>query len=85
MFQSPDKKDIYYKTDDELELMRSANTLNCQAIAYAGSLIAPGVTGIFLDKEVETFIRDNGGIPAFKGYRGFPNTLTISINELLLT
>jgi methionyl aminopeptidase len=81
MFQSPDKKDIYYKTDDELELMRLANILNCQAIALAGSLIKPGVTGIFLDQEVETFIRDNGGIPAFKGYRGFPNTLTVSINE----
>lgn len=81
MFQSPDKKDIYYKTDDELELMRLANTLNCQAIALAGSLIKPGVTGIFLDQQVEAFILDNGGIPAFKGYRGFPNTLTISIND----
>lgn len=81
MFQSPDKKDIYYKTDDELELMRSANILNCQAIALAGSLIKPGVTGLFLDQQVEAFILDNGGIPAFKGYRGFPNTLTISIND----
>ncbi len=81
MFQSPDKKEIYYKTDDELELMRLANTLNCQAIALAGSLIKPGITGIYLDQQVETFILDNGGIPAFKGYRGFPNTLTISIND----
>ncbi len=81
MFQSPDKKEIYYKTDDELELMRLANILNCKAIALAGSLIKPGVTGIFLDQQVEAFILDNGGIPAFKGYRGFPNTLTISIND----
>ena len=81
MFQSPDKKEIYYKTDDEIELIRKACILNCEAIAYAGSLIKPGVTGKFIDQKTEEFIFDNGGVPAFKGYRDFPNTLTISINE----
>ena len=81
MFQSPDKKEIYYKTADEIELIRIANILNCKAIAYVGSLVKPGVTGAFLDKQAEIFIHDNGGVPAFKGYRGFPNAITISINE----
>lgn len=81
MFQSPDKKEIYYKTDDEIDLIRQACILNCQAIAYVGSLIKSGVTGIYLDQKAEEFIRDHKGVPAFKGYRDFPNTLTVSINE----
>jgi methionyl aminopeptidase len=81
MFQSPDKKEIYYKTDDEIELIRAACILNCQAIAHVASLIKPGVKGDYLDREAETFIRDNGGVPAFKGYRDFPKTLTLSVNE----
>lgn len=81
MFQSPDKKEIYYKTDDEVDLIREACILNCQAIAYVGSLIKAGVTGIYLDQKAEEFIRDHKGVPAFKGYRDFPNTLTVSINE----
>ena len=81
MFQSPDKKEIYYKTEDEVALIRAACILNCEAIAYVGSLIKPGVTGIYLDQKAEEFIRDNKAVPAFKGYRGYPNTLTVSINE----
>ncbi len=81
MFQSPDKKEIYYKTEDEVELIRAACILNCQAIAYVGSLIKPGVTGNFLDQMAEEFIQDHKAVPAFKGYRGYPNTLTVSINE----
>ena len=81
MFQSPDKKEIYYKTDDEVVLIREACILNCKVIAYVGSLIKSGVTGIYLDQKAEEFIRDHNAIPAFKGYRDFPNTLTVSINE----
>jgi methionyl aminopeptidase len=81
MFQSPDKKEIYYKTDDEIELIRAACILNCKAIAHVATLIKPGVQGELLDREAEIFIRDNGGVPAFKGYRDFPKTLTLSINE----
>ena len=44
-------------------------------------MIKPGVTTLHLDKVAEEFIRDNGGIPAFKGYNGFPNTICASLNE----
>jgi methionyl aminopeptidase len=81
MFQSPDKKEIYYKTDDEVVLIREACILNCKVIAYVGSLIKTGVTGLYLDQKAEEFIRDHNAVPAFKGYRDFPNTLTVSINE----
>jgi len=81
MFQSNEKKEIYYKTADEIALIRKSCLLNCRAIAYVGSLIQPGVTGKYLDEKAEEFIRDNGALPAFKGYRGYPNTLTVSLNE----
>jgi methionyl aminopeptidase len=43
-------------------------------------MVEPGVTTAELDRAAEAFIRQHGGIPAFKGYRGFPATLCTSIN-----
>jgi methionyl aminopeptidase len=72
---------IYLKTDEEIELMRVANLLVGATLAEVGKNIAPGVTTLQLDKIAEEFIRDNGAIPLFKGYNGFPNALCISVNE----
>ena len=55
--------------------------LVCKTLAHVASIIKPGTTGLALDKEAESLIRDNGAEPAFKGYRGFPGSLCISINE----
>ena len=48
--------------------------------AEIAKLIKPGIT-LELDRIAEEFIRDNGGVPAFKGFSGFPNTLCVSPNE----
>lgn len=72
---------IYYKTEEEVEYIRESCIWVCKTLAYAGSLLKPGVTGKYIDAKAEEFIRDNGGIPGFKGYGGFPGTLCISINE----
>ncbi|GHV56718.1 methionine aminopeptidase [Bacteroidia bacterium] len=72
---------IYLKTDEEIELMRVANRLVGATLAEVAKHIRPGVTTLQLDKIGDEFIRDQGGIPLFKGYRGFPNVLCISINE----
>jgi len=72
---------IYLKTDEEIELMRIANHLVGSVLAEIGKHIQPGVTTYQLDKIGEDFIRDHGGVPLFKGYKGFPNALCISINE----
>lgn len=72
---------LYLKTDEEVELLRKSNMLVSRTLAEIASLIRPGITTLSLDKVAETFIRDNGAIPAFKGYNGFPNTLCTSINE----
>ncbi|MDR1561595.1 MAG: type I methionyl aminopeptidase [Dysgonamonadaceae bacterium] len=72
---------IYLKTDDEIELMRIANRIVGKTLAEIGKVIAPGVQTISLDKLADTFIRDHRGIPLFRGYKGFPASICVSINE----
>jgi methionyl aminopeptidase len=72
---------LYIKTNEEVELLRKSNQLVSRTLAEIASLIRPGITTISLDRVAETFILDNGGQPAFKGYNGFPNTLCTSVNE----
>jgi len=72
---------INIKTDEEIELIRESSLLVGKTLAEAAKFIKPGIKTITLDKIAEEFIRDNGGKPGFKGYRGFPYTLCISINE----
>ena len=72
---------IYYKTEEEIELVRESSLLVAKTHAEIAGLIKPGITTLALDKIAEEFIRDNGGIPAFKGYGGFPNTLCMSPND----
>ena len=72
---------IYYKTEEEIDLIRNSSLLVAKTHAEIAGLIKPGITTLALDKIAEEFIRDNGGVPAFKGYGGFPNTLCMSPNE----
>jgi len=72
---------LYLKTDEEVGLLRESNLLVSRTLAEMASIIRPGITTLYLDKIAESFIRDNGAIPAFKGYGGFPNTLCTSVNE----
>jgi len=55
--------------------------LVAQTLEALKGLISPGVTTEELDRFAEEFIRERGGIPAFKGYRGYPKTLCVSVNE----
>jgi methionyl aminopeptidase len=50
-------------------------------LAEIASWLRPGMTGIELDKKAEEYIRDHQGVPAFKGFHGFPASLCISRNE----
>jgi len=72
---------LYVKTDEEVGLLKASNMLVSRTLAEIASLIKPGVTTLYLDKMAESFIRDNGATPAFKGYGGFPNTLCTSVND----
>ena len=72
---------IYYKTREEIDLIRESSLLVSKTLAEIAKLIQPGITSLALDKVAEEYILDNGGVPAFKGYNGFPNSLCISPNE----
>jgi len=72
---------LYLKTDEEVGLLRKSNMLVSRTLGEIASLIKPGITTLYLDKIAESFIRDNGATPAFKGYGGFPNTLCTSVND----
>ena len=72
---------IHYRSEDEIDLIRESSLLVAKTHAEISALIKPGVTTLQLDTIAEEFIRDNGGVPAFKGYGGFPNTLCASLNE----
>lgn len=72
---------IYYKTSEEIELIRESALTVSRALAVVAEFIGEGVTTVKLDTLAEEFIRDAGGIPSFKGYQGFPATLCMSVNE----
>ena len=71
---------IIPKTREQIEIMRESALLVSKTLGLIASQIGPGVTTLHLDKIAEEFIRDNGGIPGFKGLYGFPNTLCVSPN-----
>lgn len=75
---------IYYKTEEEIELIRQNCLLVSKTLAVVGKHLKEGVTGSKLDALAEEFIRDHGAEPGFKGYRGFPSTLCISKNEVIV-
>ena len=72
---------LYLKTDEEIRLLKESNMLVSRTLAEIAALIRPGITTLSLDSFAETYIRDNGGLPAFKGYGGFPGTLCTSVND----
>jgi methionyl aminopeptidase len=75
---------IYYKTSDEvLKIKESADILG-KAHGEVAKYVKEGVKTSFLDKIAEEFIRDHGAVPSFKGYNGFPSSLCISVNEVVV-
>ena len=72
---------LIYKSEAEIEIVRKNNLLVSKTLAEVAKLIKPGVTTLELDKRAEEFIRDNGAVPGFLGYGGFPNSLCTSVND----
>lgn len=61
--------------------MQEANQIVARTLALLAEKIEVGCTTLYLDALAEEYCRDNGAEPAFKGYRGFPGSLCVSINE----
>jgi len=67
-----------------IEQMREPNQIVAGVLSLMEAEIEPGVDTLSLDRMAEEYIRDHGAEPAFKGYRGFPNSITSSINEQIV-
>jgi len=72
---------IYYKSPEEIELIRESSLLVSKTLAEVAKVIGPGMTTKQLNTVAETYMKDNGAIPAFLNYNGFPYALCISPNE----
>jgi methionyl aminopeptidase len=79
---------IQLKSDQEIELLRRSADLVARTLAEVGTHVKPGVTTLLLDSIAETFIRDHGAKPAFKGYQigknVFPASICASINSTVV-
>ena len=72
---------ISLKTDLEFAAMRRAGRVVAEVLAWAQTSVKPGMTLAEIDAEAERIIRSRGGTPEFKGYRGFPASTCLSVNE----
>jgi methionyl aminopeptidase len=70
--------------DTEVEKIRESSLLVGKTLAEVAKLIKVGTKTIELDRVADQFIRDNGATPEFKGYRGFPSALCISVNDVVV-
>jgi methionyl aminopeptidase len=72
---------IELKSAREIGLMRRAGHILADVVDRLRSSVTPGMSTLDIDEDVESFIQSRGARPAFKGYRGFPATVCISLND----
>ena len=75
---------IHIRSNEEIEIIRKSALMVSATLTEVAKFLKPGITTMSVDKMAETFIRDNGGVPSFKGYNGFPASLCISVNEVVV-
>lgn len=68
-------------SSSEIASLRRGGRILHECLDHVASKVQPGVTTGMLDEIAETFIRDHGGAPAFKGYHGYPASLCTSVND----
>ncbi len=72
---------IIYKSEAEIEMMRQSSQIVARVLSELREMIRPGLETRELDSYAETRARELGAKPAFKGYRGYPASLCVSVNE----
>ena len=75
---------INRKTPEQVEAMAAAGEIQARCLRMLRSKCRSGVTTAELDESAERFIRSQGAIPSFKGYRGFPGSICASPNEMVV-
>ncbi len=72
---------ITIKTDAQLEIMRKAGKIAAETLTMLEEKVKPGITTAEIDRVAEEYILSRQAKPGFKGYRGFPASTCISIDE----
>src|ERR671930_328635 len=75
---------IIRKTSAQIDEMAEAGRIQARCLRMLRSKARPGVTTKELDEAAEKFIRSQGAVPAFKGYRGFPGSICASPNSMVV-
>lgn len=75
---------ITLKSPHEIELMRRAGKITAAARALARDMVKPGVTTAQIDKAVFQFIKEQGAIPSFLHYNGYPASVCVSVNDEII-
>ena len=75
---------VSIKSEEEIELLRESNLLVGMTLGEIAKHIRPGITTLELDRIAEEFIRSHGAVPGFLNYDGYPYTLCISLNEVVV-
>ena len=72
---------ISLKSEREIDLMRKAGAAVAQILQEMAEMVKPGISTGELDKYAESRCKQMGVVPVFKGYRGFPASVCISLND----
>lgn len=72
------------KTDQDLQVMAQAGAIAAEALSAVAAAAKPGMSSLQLDRIAEEVIRAAGATPSFKGYRGYPGTLCVEINDVVV-
>jgi len=72
---------IELKSPEEIQRMRAAGRIVGKMLAVLAHEMAPGIKTKEIDRRSRELIREYGAEPAFLGYRGFPATICVSVNE----
>ena len=75
---------VKLKSPAQIEAMKEAGRVSALALRRVGEAVEPGITTAELDAIAEKVIRAEGGIPAFKGYGGFPGSICASVNDAVV-
>src|SRR5690349_17427780 len=75
---------IYYKSDQEIELMRQSALMVSQTLTEVAKILKAGMTTISIDKFIGEYIRDHAAVPSFLNYHGYPFNSCISVNDVVV-
>jgi methionyl aminopeptidase len=75
---------IYLKTEEEIALLRESGQIVAKALGEVAKAIEPGVSTAQLNEIAEETIRSFGAVPSFLGYNGFPASICVSVNEVVV-